>query len=64
MSNQFTTTEEAEALIGHSDTQLGRSLENRHVTMITLGGIIGAGLFVGSSTTISQVGPAAVISFA
>ena len=64
MSNQFTTTEEAEALIGHSDTQLGKSLENRHVTMITLGGIIGAGLFVGSSTTISQVGPAAVISFA
>ncbi len=45
------------------DVQLGRSLENRHVTMITLGGIIGAGLFVGSSTTISQVGPAAVVSF-
>ncbi|WP_309623275.1 amino acid permease [Novosphingobium sp.] len=43
---------------------LGQSLENRHVTMITLGGIIGAGLFVGSSTTISQVGPAAVVSFA
>lgn len=46
------------------DVQLGKSLENRHVTMITLGGIIGAGLFVGSSTTISQVGPAAVVSFA
>lgn len=44
--------------------QLGRSLESRHVTMITLGGIIGAGLFVGSSATISQVGPAAVVSFA
>lgn len=43
---------------------LGKGLETRHVTMITLGGIIGAGLFVGSSTTISQVGPAAVISFA
>ena len=43
--------------------ELGKSLENRHVTMITLGGIIGAGLFVGSSTTISQVGPAAVVSF-
>ncbi|MBS3928951.1 MAG: amino acid permease [Sphingomonadales bacterium] len=46
------------------EVQLGKSLENRHVTMITLGGIIGAGLFVGSSTTISQVGPAAVVSFA
>ena len=43
--------------------ELGKSLENRHVTMITLGGIIGAGLFVGSSTTISQVGPAAMVSF-
>lgn len=31
--------------------------------MIALGGIIGAGLFVGSSTTISLVGPAAVVSY-
>lgn len=46
------------------DVQLGRSLQSRHVTMITLGGIVGAGLFVGASTTISDVGPAAVISFA
>lgn len=32
--------------------------------MITFGGIIGAGLFVGSSTAISNIGPAAVISYA
>lgn len=55
---------EADVAAAGEEPQLGKSLENRHVTMITLGGIIGAGLFVGSSTTISQVGPAAVISFA
>lgn len=32
--------------------------------MITFGGIIGAGLFVGSSTAITTIGPAAVISYA
>ncbi len=44
--------------------QLSRSLKSRHVSMITFGGIIGAGLFVGSSTAISTIGPAAVISYA
>ncbi len=43
--------------------QLSRSLKSRHVSMITFGGIIGAGLFVGSSTAISTIGPAAVISY-
>lgn len=45
-------------------TQLSRSLKSRHVSMITFGGIIGAGLFVGSSTAISTIGPAAVLSYA
>ena len=44
--------------------QLSRSLKSRHVSMITFGGIIGAGLFVGSSTAISTIGPAAVVSYA
>ena len=44
--------------------ELSRSLKSRHISMIAIGGIIGAGLFVGSSTTISTVGPAAVVSFA
>lgn len=45
-------------------TQLSRSLKSRHVSMITFGGIIGAGLFVGSSTAISTIGPAAILSYA
>lgn len=43
---------------------LGRSLKSRHVSMIAIGGIIGAGLFVGSSTSIATVGPAVVVSYA
>lgn len=44
--------------------QLGRSLKNRHVEMIAIGGIIGAGLFVGSSAAIAATGPAVIISYA
>ncbi|MFI8597220.1 amino acid permease [Rothia koreensis] len=40
-----------------------RKLRSRHVTMITLGGIIGASLFVGSGNVIRSVGPAAVLSY-
>src|SRR5271167_2023930 len=44
--------------------ELSRSLKGRHLTMISIGGIIGAGLFVGSSTAIIAGGPAAFISYA
>jgi GABA permease len=42
---------------------LARTLKQRHVTMISLGGVIGAGLFVGSSAAIASLGPAAVFSY-
>jgi GABA permease len=42
---------------------LSRSLASRHVTMISFGGIMGAGLFVGSSVAILDVGPAVVFSY-
>ncbi|APF41745.1 GABA permease [Neomicrococcus aestuarii] len=40
-----------------------KKLKPRHVTMITLGGIIGASLFVGSGNVIRAVGPAAILSY-
>jgi amino acid permease len=40
--------------------ELSRSLKRRHLTMISIGGIIGAGLFVGSSTSIIAGGPASM----
>src|ERR1700684_667812 len=43
--------------------ELSRSLKPRHLTMISIGGIIGAGLFVSSSTSIIAGGPASFISY-
>ena len=50
------------ALEAPDQQRLSHALRPRHVTMITIGGIIGAGLFVGSSVAISAVGPAVIVS--
>ncbi|MFK0375143.1 amino acid permease [Pandoraea sp. NPDC090278] len=42
---------------------LSQSLKQRHITMIALGGVIGAGLFVGSGAIIATAGPAAILSY-
>ncbi len=44
-------------------SELKTGLKERHMTMIALGGVIGAGLFVGSGVVVRQAGPAAVLSF-
>lgn len=43
---------------------LAHSLQPRHVTMISLGGIIGAGIFVGSSSAIHIAGPGVLLTYA
>jgi GABA permease len=42
---------------------LGTSLKPRHITMISIAGVIGAGLFVGSANAIKEAGPAVLISY-
>ena len=42
---------------------LAHSLRSRHVAMISIGGVIGAGLFVGSSAAIAGSGPGVLISY-
>ncbi|RAJ34475.1 GABA permease [Kitasatospora sp. SolWspMP-SS2h] len=46
------------------DAGLAHGLEQRHLSMIALGGVIGAGLFVGSGAGIAAAGPAVVLAFA
>jgi GABA permease len=64
------TSHSTTVLIAKSDlpetdqNTLSRSLRPRHVSMITIGGIIGAGLFVGSSVAIAAAGPAIIVSYA
>ena len=43
---------------------LKKGLSQRHLTMIAIGGVIGAGLFVGSGAVINDAGPAAFLSYA
>lgn len=45
-------------------TGLQAGLKNRHLSMIAIGGVIGAGLFVGSSSGISTAGPGILLSYA
>ncbi|MFD4126022.1 amino acid permease [Streptomyces globisporus] len=42
---------------------LSHGLKQRHLTMLGLGGVIGAGLFVGSGAGIAVAGPAIVVSY-
>ena len=41
--------------------KLSKGLKQRHLTMIAIGGVIGAGLFVGSGVVIANTGPGAFL---
>jgi L-asparagine transporter-like permease len=53
----------APAIAVESNT-LSRALLPRHLSMIAIGGIIGAGLFVGSSAAIAAAGPVILVTYA
>ena len=44
-------------------TRLSNGLSSRQITMISIGGVIGAGLFVGSSNAIMTAGPAVLLAY-
>ncbi|KMY55500.1 amino acid permease [Bacillus sp. FJAT-27231] len=45
----------------HTPTSLQRTMTSRHLFMISLGGVIGTGLFLGSGYTINQAGPGGAV---
>ena len=47
-----------------SDTGMKRDLKTRHIAMISIAGVIGAGLFIGSGAVINSAGPGAILSYA
>ena len=46
-----------------ADQQLSKSLKPRHLSMIAIAGVIGAGLFVGSGAAIQQAGPGILVAY-
>ncbi|MFB8351860.1 amino acid permease [Streptomyces niveus] len=46
-----------------TDSALTHGLKQRHLSMIALGGVIGAGLFVGSGAGIAAAGPSIVVAY-
>ncbi|MDL2281196.1 amino acid permease [Selenomonadales bacterium OttesenSCG-928-I06] len=51
-------------MLSKNTNELRRGLKERHIEMIAIGGTIGVGLFLGSSTAISMAGPSIIISYA
>ncbi len=49
---------------GKASDQLAQGFKPRHVTMLSIAGVIGAALFVGSEQAIAAAGPAAIIAYA
>ncbi|MGV9285469.1 amino acid permease [Streptomyces sp. NPDC003730] len=66
MTSQPTLTkpEDGPAGPGEPGSGLQAGLKNRHLSMIAIGGVIGAGLFVGSSSGIATAGPGILLSYA
>jgi L-asparagine transporter-like permease len=61
MQNSTTTADTPSV---QTDTAtLSHGLKQRHLSMIALGGVIGAGLFVGSGAGIAAAGPSIVIAY-
>ena len=47
-----------------NEKTMNRGLKNRHLQLISLGGIIGSGYFLGTGYVLQQAGPAALLAYA
>ncbi|WP_407553157.1 amino acid permease [Streptomyces sp. Pv4-95] len=66
-SSAAPTREQTDAVPGaglDGGSSLSNGLKQRHLSMIALGGVIGAGLFVGSREGIAAAGPSIVLAYA
>ncbi|MEU1331628.1 amino acid permease [Streptomyces sp. NPDC005865] len=64
MSRTSTPQDTAPDAAPQADSPLVHGLKQRHLSMIALGGVIGAGLFVGSGAGIAAAGPSIVLAYA
>ncbi|GAA3805626.1 amino acid permease [Streptomyces phyllanthi] len=66
MTSQPTTAKAGSSPGSHGEPGGGlqAGLKDRHLSMIAIGGVIGAGLFVGSSSGIATAGPGILLSYA
>ncbi|MGG7575684.1 amino acid permease [Streptomyces sirii] len=64
MSRTITrSTPDSPQAVQSGEPVLSHGLKQRHLSMIALGGVIGAGLFVGSGAGIAAAGPAIILLF-
>ncbi len=52
-----------QACTAGSGSTLHNGLRSRHLTMISIAGVIGAALFIGSGKVIANAGPAAILAY-
>lgn len=46
-----------------NESKMNRGLKNRHLQLISLGGVIGSGYFLGTGYVLEQAGPAAILAY-
>ena len=57
------TSTSTSAAKSEHESKLAASLKSRHLTMMSIAGVIGGALFVGSGSVIHSAGPAAVLAY-
>lgn len=46
-----------------NESKMNRGLKNRHLQLISLGGVIGSGYFLGTGYVLEKAGPAAILAY-